>query len=159
MFAFSNATDVRALLKNFQSKNEVFEEFESRQRTSYENMRQAQIKTHQSPILRFLSQLFNSSSSNPSSPSSPSNKSLLSYEERKLELRSMRMKDYENEKERLKIEFEKQMKANKEYLASQKMGLLDLITKGPAPPPQELLTPPPDEPPASHQASNKKSRS
>lgn len=160
--AFSNVPDVRPVISSYHAKDgtHLFEMFDHIQRDMYESVRASKLVASASPIRRFFKRLFMPSdplsSSSPSSPplSSPltsvpgsllegmpsqQDLELLSYDERKHYLRKLRNAEYRHEIERIKQEFERQMNASKEYMASHKMPLYDLITKGPPSPPAELL--------------------
>ena len=62
----------------------------------------------------------------------------MSYEERKAFISKQRKEEYTKEMARIKIEYDKHIEASKSYLASQKMPLYDLVTKGPQSPPPPL---------------------
>jgi mitochondrial import inner membrane translocase subunit TIM50 len=130
--AFSNSPDIREIVRSFNGQN-IIETFDSKQAELYHTMLQQRHgisggSTWKSWIMSIVL---------PQGPTSQLD--LLPYTDRKNAFMMQRKADFEKDMERIKKEFARQMEANKEYLAANKMPLFDLVTKGPPPPPPELL--------------------
>lgn len=139
--AFSGIPDLRTVVKSYEGRP-ILETFDNRQRATYEAMRQQRVQANNNFVLRALTGLFLPDLSKENAPEMD----MLPYEERKIAISAQRQAEYTKEMARLKVEFEKQIEANKAYLSSHKMPLYDLFTKGPPPPPPELFQGAPTSP-------------
>lgn len=133
--AFSNVPDVRTIIKPYEG-NPIIETFQEKQRNSYESLRQQRLAANTSTVHRLLTKIFMPDLAR----EIDSGEGLMSYEERKKFISKQRKEEYNKEMSRIKIEYEKHLEASKSYLASQKMPLFDLVTKGPQPPPPPIST-------------------
>ena len=133
--AFSNSPDIRPVIKAFESGQNMLDAYEKRQEDLYESMRQQRMSSNN----RFKNWL--TSILMPDIAKSSSEIDSLPYQERKAVFMAQRQQDFAKDMERIKKEYQRQMDANKEYLAANKMPLFDLVTKGPPPPPAELIAP------------------
>lgn len=106
----------------------------------YESLRQQRLAANNSTIHRVLAKLFMPDLAR----DADGGEGLMSYEQRKAFISNQRKEEYKKEMARIKVEYEKHIEASKSYLASQKMPLYDLVTKGPQPlplPPPSLEAP------------------
>lgn len=133
--AFSNSADIRLVVRSFEGNN-VIKAFDKKQEDLYESMRQQRLASNNG-FKKWITAILM-----PDIAKAASNEiDLLPYQERKCVFMSQRQQDFAKDMERIKKEYQKQMEANKEYLAANKMPLFDLVTKGPPPPPAELVSP------------------
>lgn len=141
--AFSNAKDVRQVLQTFKGQN-VFDVFEQRQRDIYDSIhaKRSSYAGLKSWLLGLLMPGFSKSTLSLPGSQQAIDIDRLSYDQRKAIFMEQRKADFVKDMERIKVEYQKQLNANKEYLASNKMPLFDLVTKGPPPPPPEVLATP-----------------
>ncbi len=134
--AFSNSPDIRQVIRSYEGKN-IIAAFDATQEEIYETMRQQRLTSNQSSLKKWLLAILM-----PDMAKANSNEvDLLPYRERKAIFMSQRKEDFSKDMERIRKEYQRQLEANKEYLAANKMPLFDLVTKGPPAPPAELLQP------------------
>jgi hypothetical protein len=133
---FSGCKNIQELIRSYEGKD-ILASFDEKQKSLYETSRQERVTASQSTLRRFLAKLFL-----PSEALRSNETDAMPYEQRKAFHLEQRKKEFSVDMERIKKLYAKQMEAEKEYLASQKMSIIDLVTKGPPPPPPELIQQP-----------------